>query len=259
MSKLIERLEKVGTVTPVPMGFGANRAAAKIPSLLLVALSGTKPATPNSQLKVDSYIIATGKAAKSELKAAKSIAGDALWGVWPETLTSDSLNDLKEAGGDFFIFSTLDTPAEVLSDEELGRFITIPADFPEELGHSLEEIPVDAVLLAGLEEASPLSVMNLMQIRSVRDITSKPLLLLRSHALNQNEMVVLQDVGIQGVVLDIRTMKVEDAIQVRDAIDGLPPRKVKRDQNNALLPRLSQRAASVEIDDDGEEEEEEYD
>jgi hypothetical protein len=259
MSKLVEHLEKVGTITPAPMGFGANRTANKIPSLLLVALSGTKPPIPNSQLKVDSYIIAVEKPAKSELKAAKDIAGAALWGVWPETLTSDFLNDLKEAGGDFFILSTLDTPAEVLSDGELGRFITIPADFPEELGHSLEEIPVDAVLLAGLEETSPLSVIDLMQIRSVRDITSKPLLLLRSQALNQNEMVVLQDVGIQGVVLDMRTMKVEDALQVRHAIDGLPPRKVKRDQNNALLPRLLQRATSIEVDDDGEEEEEEYD
>jgi hypothetical protein len=253
MSKLIERLEKVGTVAPAPMGFGASRAVEKAPSLLLVALSGTKSPASISQLQVDSYIISAGKVAKSELKAARGIAGDALWGLWPETFTSKSLDALKKEGGDFFIFSTDNTPAEVLGVQELGRLITIPADLPEELGHSLEELPVDAVILAGLEEASPLSVRDLMQICSVRDLISKPLLLIRSHALNQGELVVLQDVGIQGIVLDLRTMKVEDAIPMREAIEGLPPRKTKRDQATALLPRLSPRAVSPqreEEDDD---------
>jgi hypothetical protein len=253
MSKLIERLEKVGTVAPTPMGFGASRAVEKAPSLLLVALSGTKTAASISQLQVDSYIISAGKISKSELKAAKGIAGDTLWGLWPETLTNDSLDALKKGGGDFFIFSTDNTPAEVLAVEELGRLITIPADFPEELGHSLEELPLDAVLLAGLEEASPLSVRDLMQVRSMRDLISKPLLLLRSHPLNHGELAVLQDVGIQGVVLDLRTMKVEDAVQIREAIDSLPPRKTKRDQATALLPRLSPRVLSPqreEEDDD---------
>ena len=258
MSKLIERLEKVGTITPIPMGFGASHAAEKAPSMLLVALSGTKPANSKSQLRVDSHIIAAGKIAKSELKAAKDVAGDAIWGLWPDTLTNDSLDALKGEGGDFFIFSTIDTPAEVLAGEELGRLITIPAEFPEELGHSLEEIPVDAVLLAGLEEASPLSVKDLLQIRSVRDMISKPLLLVRSQALSREELVVLQAVGIQGIVLDLRTMKLDDALQVQDNIDELPPRRTKRDQANALLPRLSQSGISPqrEDEDDGEEEEE---
>ena len=258
MSKLIERLEKVGTVTPIPIGFGANRAAKKAPSMLLVALSGTKPADSKSRLKVDSRIIAAGKMAKSEIKAAKDMAGDAVWGLWPDNITNDSLDALKGEGGDFFIFSTIDTPAEVLAGEELGRLIAIPADFPEELGHSLEDIPVDAVLLAGMEEASPLSVKDLLQIRSVRDLISKPLLLVRSQGLSRSELVVLQDVGVQGIVLDLRTMKLDDALQIQDNIDELPPRRTKRDQASALLPRLSKGGISPqgEDDDDGEEEEE---
>ncbi len=258
MSKLIERLEKVGTVAPTPIGFGANRAVEKAPALLLLALSETKSTPSASQLQADSYIMSAGKITKAELKAAKGIAGDALWGLWPETITNDSLNALKGEGGDFFIFSTVNTPAEVLAVEDLGRLITIPADFPEELGHSLEELPVDAVILAGLEEASPLSVRDLMQVRSVRDLISKPLLLLRSHTLNQGELVVLQDVGVQGIVLDMRTMKVEDAAQIRKDIEELPPRKIRRDQANALLPRLSQRAASPQRDEEEEEEDEDY-
>jgi hypothetical protein len=259
MSKLIDRLEKVGAITPIPMGFGANRAADKAPSLVLVALSGTKPAISNAQLKVDSYIVAASKVAKPELKAAKDMGGDGPWGLWLDTLTNDSLDALKSEGGDFFIFSTLDTPVEVLAEEDLGKLITIPVGFPEELGHSLEEIPVDAVLLTGLEETSPLSVKDLMQIRSMRDLTSKPLLLVRTQTLNQNEMVVLQDVGVQGIVVDMRTMKLEDAAQIRNAIDGLPPRKAKHDQADALLPRLSLFGASPQQNDDDDDEEDDYD
>jgi hypothetical protein len=257
MSKLIERLEKVGTVAPTPMGFGANRAVEKTPPLLLLALCGTKAAVSNSQLQVDSYMMSTGKITKAEIKAAKGLAGDNLWGIWSETITNDSLSILKGEGGDFFTFSTVNTPADVLAEEDLGKLITIPVDFPEELGHSLEELPVDAVILAGLEEASPLSVKDLMQIRSVRDLISKPLLLLRSHNLNQGELMVLQDVGVQGIILDMRTMKVEDAAQIHKDVEELPPRKAKRDQANALLPKLSTRAASPQREE--EEEEEEYD
>ena len=259
MSKLIDRLEKVGTVAPTPMGFGASRAVEKAPSLLLLALSGTKSTASTSQLSVDSYIMSADKITKAELKAAKGIAGDSPWGLWPETITNDSLEALKGEGADFFIFSTVNTPAEVLAEEELGRLITVPADFPEELGHSLEEIPVDAVILVGLEEASPLSVRDLMLVRSMRDLISKPLLLLRTHTLNQAELVVLQDVGVQGIVLDMRTMKVKDAAQIQKDVEDLPPRKLKRDQANALLPRLSQRAVSPRREEEEDDEEEDYD
>ena len=66
---------------------------------------------------------------------------------------------------------------------------------------------------------------------------------------------MLQDVGIQGIVLDMRTMKVEDAAQIRKDIEELPPRKSKRDQATALLPRLSPRAASPQREEEEEEEE----
>ena len=259
MSKLIERLEKVGAVAPTPMGFGANRVAEKAPSLLLAALSGIESATVDSKLKVDSYIIAAEKAAKSELEAARSAVGDALWGLWPNSLTSASLNDLKQEGADFFVFSALDAPAEALADEELGRFIAIPVEFPEELGHSLEEMPVDGVLLVGLEEACPLSVKDLMQVRSVIDLISKPLLLLRSHPLKPGELAVLRDVGVQGMVVDLRSMKVEDAVQMEKDIHAMPPRKTRHDHAGALLPRLSTRTAAPQREDEDWEEEEEED
>jgi hypothetical protein len=260
MSKLIELLEKVGTSTSAPMGFGANRAIAKNPSLLLIALSGTTPPKSLSKIQADSLIIATSQVEKVELESAKSAAGETLWGVWPEALTKDSPDVLKDGGGDFLFCSIDNTPAGVLEGEELGKVLVIPSDLPEELGRSLEGLPVDALLLTGLEKESPLSMRGLLQVCSVRDLTSKPILLLRSHVLDRGELAVLQDAGIQAVVLDLRAINGKGAGQMQEDMRGLAPRKAKRDLASPVLPRLSARAFSpARREDEDEEDDEEED
>lgn len=254
MSKLIDRLEKVGTVAPAPMGFAAARAAERAPALLMLALSGAKDAAATSQ-QTDGCIVSAAKATKTQLKAAKQAMGDRLWGLWPGTSSGTSLDQIKEHGGDFVVFSSVDTPAELLADEELGRLIVIPIEFPEELGHSLEDFPVDAVVVAGLEDASPLSVKALMQVRAVRDLVSKPLLLLRAKPLNRGELVVLQDVGIQGLVVDCAKVGTDDASRMAEDIKGLPPRRQKRDHPGALLPHVSSGSPAAHQHDDDDEEE----
>ena len=241
MSKLIERLEKVDAAATPPMGFGASRAQAKPASMLLIALSGAEPTDAAQKLQADLCVLSAPSIGEAEVKAVKNALGDVLWGAWPDALSRESIAGLKEQGGDFFIFSETDTPAEALAEEELGRLIAIPSDFPEELGRSLEELPVDAVVLTGLEDAAPLSVKNVMQVRAIRDLISKPLLLLRSRPLSQGELTVLQDTGIQAIVLDSRPMAAEDALQLKEAIDALPPRKTKRDQPAPTLPGVASR------------------
>ena len=64
MSKLIERLEKVGTVAPAPMGFAASRAAERAPAMLTLALSSAKDAAANG-LQADACIISAAKPTKA--------------------------------------------------------------------------------------------------------------------------------------------------------------------------------------------------
>lgn len=255
MSRLVERLDKVGTVAPTPLGFGTSRLVEKIPTLILVALSDARSPISALELPGDSCIVISGKVTKAEFIAAKKMAGDRLWGVWPETIAREALETVKEEGGDFFILSDLNAPAEVLSAEELGKVVAIPANVSEEMGHTLEEIPVDAVVICGLEDASPVSVKDLMQIRSVRDLTSKPVLLLRSHNLNLGELKVLQDVGIQGIILDMSKVSTEELVGLQGKLGELPARKAKRDQANAILPRISPltQVPQVEHEEDDEE------
>ena len=257
MSKLIERLEKVGTVAPAPMGFAASRAPERAPALLMLSLSGAKDAASDSQ--ADGFIVSVPKATKPQLKAARKATGDRLWGLWPDATTGVSLVDVKDHGGDFVVFSSLDTPSELLADEEIGRLFVVPVELPEELGHSMEEFPVDAVVISGLEDASPLTVKALMQVRAVRDFVPRPLLLLRAKPLSRGELVVLQEVGLQGVVVNSSNVGAEDAARMSEDIKGLPPRRQKRDNPGALLPRISSGSTASHQHDDDDDEEDDFD
>ena len=238
MSKLIERLEKLDAPSLQPLGFGAIRTQTKPASMLLIALADAEVTETLTRLQVEFCVLAAPSIADGE--AVNNNLGDVLWGLWPGTVAKESLDDLKEQGGDFFIFSELDAPAEVLAGEELGRLIAIPADFPEELGRSLEEIPVEAVLLTGLEDAEPLSVKNLMQVRSIRDHHLEAFAPADVSPAEPGRVDCAPGcTGVQAIVLDVRQMQVEDALRVKEAIDNLPPRKTKRDQPAPTLPRMA--------------------
>lgn len=252
MSKLIDRLEKVGVVAPAPMGFAASRATERAPALLTLALSSAKDAAAKP-LQADAGIISIAKPTKAQLKAAQKAAGDRLWGLWPTAAGGVSLDALKEHGGDFVVLSNLDAPAELLADEEVGRLIVVPIDFPEQLGHSLEDFPVDAVVIAGLEDTSPLSVKALMRVRAVRDLVPRPLLLLRTAPLSQPELSMLQEIGLQGLVVDAAKVSADDAARIAEDIDALPPRKPKREHAGALLPRVSSASPARQLPDDDDE------
>ncbi len=253
MSKLIDRLEKVGTVAPAPMGFAASRAAERAPAMLMLALSSAKDAAKAKY--ADACVISAARATKAQLKAAQKAAGERPWGLWPGSAASVSLDSLKENGGDFVVFSDLDVSVELLADEEVGRLIVVPIEFPEELGHSLEDFPVDAVVIAGLEDASPLSVKALMRVRAVRDLVPRPLLLMRARPLSRGELSVLQEVGLQGLVLDASRVSADEAARMAEDIGGLPPRRPRREHAGALLPRVSSGSTAQHQPDEDDEEE----
>lgn len=259
MSKLIERLEKVGVVLPVPMGFGMNRAATKPPPLLLIALSGPDQTPPPSDLAVDCFVVVVANAGEPEARAARAAAGDGLWGMWADTLTSAFVDAIKDEGGDFFVFSNVNTPVDLLASEDLGRLMSVAADMREEEGRTLEDLPIDGIVLTGLEEDSPLTVGDLMRIQGLRELISKPLLLLRSKALSQGELELVRDAGVQAVVLDVRVLEAAEVAVIRSVVEEMPARKLKRERLTATLPRLSSGVASRRDEDEEEDEDEDYD
>ena len=257
MSKFIERLQKVGVSVVAPLGFGATRSQEKNPALALVHLSGLKQIGDlNSYVSGSgngSYIVSANKVVKSQLSSIKKAMKEGVWGVWLETATQASLEVLKKEGGDFFLFSRLDIPAEILSGDQLGKVMVIETGQSEDMIRSIEDLPIDGVLLVGLEKSSPMTVGDILKVGFVRDQISKPMLLLRKTRLSKGELEILQDMGVQGIVVDANELDVVEVSGMQEDIERLPPRKSARDAGSLLVPRIGGGASNlrgVEEEDD---------
>ena len=258
MSKFIESLQKVGVSVVAPLGFGAGRSQDKNPALALVWLSEFKRIEDLKSYSLesssDSYIVSANKVVKSQLSGVKKVAKGGTWGVWLETVTPASLEVLQKEGGDFFLFSKLETSVEILAGDQLGKVMVIEVGQPEDTIRSIEDLPIDAVLLLGLEKSSPMTVGDMLKIGVIRDQISKPLLLLRKIRLNQGELEILQDMGVQGIVVDANELKVVEVSDMQGDIQRLRPRKNGRDIA-ALVPRITSGSGNLHgVEDDDDEE-----
>ena len=188
-----------------------------------------------------------------------TLSNDVPWGIWINKFESESLEVLANEAVDYLVFSDITAPATILASDNLGRIIATPPDFPEELAHALNEIPIDAIILTGIEDTSPLSVRDLLRIRSFRDIVDKPILILRSVTLTKQELEILRDIGIQGIIVDCKLMDPQLTITLRDEIDTLSPRKTRTIGPKALIPTLNQETEQTYSDDDDDDDDDDYD
>ena len=250
MSKIIEYLEKIGSVTPTPIGFGTSKPADKFPQIALAALADVKSLNKNQASNFDFIVVRTEKSTKTMLKTTNATLKEQIWGVWANHTSTDSLESMAIESCDFFTISNFSEPAEILASENLGKLIVVPLDTPEELAHSINEIPVDAIILSGLEETTSLSIIDAMHIRSIRDLLSKPVILLRFNPLQKNDVKVIRDLGIQGILLDIQNIKPKELQSMKDDIEKLPPSKTKSNQTRAIIPTMSTHDHQEYDDDD---------
>jgi hypothetical protein len=253
MSKMIEHLENIGTVSSAPIGFGTNKPVEKFPQLTLAALVDIKSLKKNIADDFDSIIVKIQGNTKTELKTAKSTLKNQIWGIWTNNISNASLESLEKEGCDFFTISHFSEPVDILAREDIGKLIVVPIDMPEELVHSINEIPIDAIIISGLEDIVSLTINDLMRIRSMRDLLSKPTILLRVSPLNRNEIKVIRDIGIQGILLDILSVKPKEIKSMKDDIQQLPPFKNKKDPSRAILPHISTHYEQAYEDDEDDE------
>jgi hypothetical protein len=138
--------------------------------------------------------------------------------------------------------------------EEIGRLLFIHHTITDELGRTIEDIPVDAVLLEASEEA-PITLNTLMLITSLRGMTTKPMLLFRSSPTTAWELQCLRDIGIDGLAVDLDKASVEAVQDLKQKMGELTRRRHPEERPSPILPTVSQ--ASLRPPGRREEEEEE--
>ncbi len=250
MSKLIDRLRRISEASIQPMGF---RLASTTSTPSMVLVGGLSPSNLTEVAKaiannVDALAISwAAEERKASLSRIAKAAGDIPWGLWLETVTSEDLKNLREAGGDFLVFGASAMPAAALREQEMGKIVTIDPGLSDSFIRTLDQLPVDAVLLHRKEE-SPLLLSELMGYQRLINLVRKPLLLAISSSLAEDELACLWDTGVSGVILGGEHQGLAERLsELRRLIGNLPAAGRKRARKvSALLPALQTRPSPVE-------------
>lgn len=260
MSRFIEKLKQVSQAEPQPMGFKKEKAASK-PRLLLVArlnqadignLAGLVEGADAGLLEIeksDSGIKAVGEISKT--------VPDIPWGALFTGAGRGGIKQAAEAGYDFLVFPP-EMPLDTLADEKVGKILAVEASLERELLRVLDELPLDAILIAG--EPAPglaLTCYNLMLFKRFADLSGKPLLVGVPPDITGDELQLLWEVGVDGLVVEASSGQPAGGLKkLRQVIDSLtPPSKRRRLKARAIVPPLRGETAPV-IDEEEEEEEE---
>jgi hypothetical protein len=236
MSKFIDKLNSIASGGLAPMGFRAAGAKPK-PKMALVAHAAEAKADG-----ADAMLVSIPKAAKSLKKPKAKIP----WGGWLKEVSAAEVKRLVEGGADFIVFPAASVSSAVLEDEKLGKIVEVEADIEASLLKSIDDLPIDAVLIAG--EKPSLTWQDLMLFRRCANILSKPLLVMVSPDVTASELQALCEAGVAGVVAGANLDK------LRKAIDKLTVPKASKRRAEPLLPRMGGGVGTV-----SEEEEEEED
>jgi hypothetical protein len=224
MSKFIDKLNSVASGGLQPLGFRAVGAKPG-PRMGLVAHVAAEAKAEGA----DARLVSIPKATKSLQKPkAKS---DVPWGGWLKEVSQDGVKRLGEWGADFIVFPAATVSSAVLEDDKLGKVVEVEAALDAGLLKAIDDLPVDAVLIAG--EKPSLTWQDLMLFRRGANILTKPLLVVVSPDITASELQALCEAGVAGVVAGGKIDK------LRPMIDKLTsPRAGKRRKAEPLLPRM---------------------
>ncbi len=261
MSRLIDEFNRATRTTTQPMGFRAARPAAPAARIMLIA-SLEPGAAENPADCTDGANAVLLRPVKSRLtaKTVQEIADslpDIPWGIYLDDNGDKQAAALVKAGCDFVVIPAAGRIATTPQSEKVGRILQVESSMDDGLLRAINDLPVDAVLVADTFEGSGSLVWHqLMIFQHLVHLISKPLIVPIPADVNGEELKALWEAGVDGVVVEVDTTRTGGLKELRKAIDKLPPRSAIKHKMEALLPRTGEeRGAAVPPD---EEEEEEY-
>lgn len=253
MSKLIERLIQTSKTMPQPLGFGRVSSAMPKPTLLLIAeftkvdrLADYADGADAGLLLVSS-IDSGAKVIQEACRAASGIP----WGGWLRDGSKGKISEVGKAGGDFVVFPVGTGLAMSLEDSDVGKVLEVETGLSEGRLMTINELPVNAVLVTGKPERDYLSWDDLMEFQRAAALVTKPLLVAVPSNLIAAELKALWEVGVDGIVVSGQSAgKTQELRQLIDTVELPSPRK--RAKGGALVPRVT---AGGEEEEEEEEEE----
>lgn len=245
MSKLLEKLQRISRGPSQPMGFRAAATMPKGPSMVLIAALTEGDATSAGE-SADAVLFPWEKLEGGSLGKIVASLGDLPWGVSLEEATGEELSQLKEMGCDFLVFNAARAPLALLREEEMGKIVEIEPSLADGLVRAIEQLPIDAVLIA---EEGELSIHRLMVCQHLANLVRKPLVALAPIAMSKEDLQGLFEAGVAGVVVRLEG-DVKELSRLRQAIEELPSSRGRRKERmEPLLPYAGEEIAEPEEED----------
>jgi len=251
MGKLTHLLKRAGRSEPEPMGFG-SAARQSHPTMLLVAIAGDHWARATSEA-VDAgadALLLTGRPGDKDVEEAVAAAKDHACGLLSPDATAEQLQRLHEAGLDFVVIGP-GAPATAIAEEKLTLAFHLRDDLADIQLRALDSMPFEAIYIE--RDVAPATIMRLVELRRIAGLVRKPLLFQIAPESTQADLVALRDAGIALIAVDMKERSAADALRkLREMIDGLPRRRVRReDRLRVALPRAATESADEEDEEDG--------
>jgi hypothetical protein len=259
MSRLIDKFHQASRDVTTPMGFRTSRPATATPKILLIASmeAGTVENTAAHLNGADALLIRFKKAPlviKNIQKIASSLPGMPL-GLH---LVDDDNNKATKAGADFVVFTAANQFNDIPEDTKIGKILEVESSMDDGLLRAVNNLPVDAVLVADtFEDDSSLVWHQMMIFQHLANMLGKPLIVQVPVVINDKELKAIWDAGVDSIVVEIDAVGWKRIQELRQAIDKLPPRTSrKHGKVSIVLPRTSSEASAAPPPDEEEEEDE---
>lgn len=251
MSKLIDRLNQVAKAVSQPIGFRMAQPASSRARLILLASITRETGASGA----DAVLI--GKlsgGAKAIPKIARSLS-DIPWGLLPGNIDRKEMKMVVEAGCDFLVLPA-DTQLAIPEGEKVGKILQVEASLNEGLLRTVNELPVDAVLITGEPvEESPLTWHHLMLYQRLANLLIKPLLVPVPSSITASELQVLWEAGVAGVMVEAGDGESAGKLkELRRIIDNLTFQPRQRRKTEALIPNIGGGTGPVTEEEEEEEE-----
>ena len=260
MSRFIDRLKWVSQAVPQPMGFLTAQPVSARPKMQLVAslAEGNIDSLADYVAGADAgllHISKSGPDAKTLKKISRAIS-EIPWGGWLGDGTQGEIRQMTKYGCDFVVFPAASTSLAIPQDDKVGKILQVEASLSEGLLRAVNQLPVDAVLVAAEQEGKYAPTWyQLMLFQRFASLLTKPLLVSIPPNVTGNELQLLWEAGVDGVVVEAELEQPAGELKgLRQVIDELTfPTPRKQEKAEALLPLVDRETGTVAEDEEEDE------
>lgn len=230
MSKISERLAKLGQTETTGFGFGVSTLTRKIPVILTVLTIHKQKDIKD--VPADALIMADGS--KDALQP-KTLRDTDIWGVSVSDGIDSDIDALVESGADFLVIETESTPGSALCGDDTGKGFVVDWNLPKKRARAIDNGPFDFLILDGSSIVLPLNVGGVLELQEQIAYYSRHIFLRLTQLPTDQDLELLRDIGISGLLYDVSDAHTTEFAKLRESIDRLEPRKDKR-SSPAVLP-----------------------